>query len=305
MKITNFANLPQPIVDAISKDTYSKRGKYSATGLIKPVQVSKLSERYDEDISVDAIDRFWATYGKLTHKILEEYDGNGLSEVAMMMDFPTVSGHAVSVSGTIDRVNYFKDPNSVGIQDYKVTSAWSLVYDPKGKDEWVKQLNIYAELARYHYQLPVTKLEIVAILRDWSRSEARRNGEYPQGPVQTIEIELWPDQKVFDYISERVELYEKFDWLGWDDADLPKCSEEEQWAQPTKFAIKKEGRKTALRVFDSLPELEVYAYKKGLMLSSGSYVKGHSMEIRPGVKNRCAAYCDAAEFCTQKKDEEL
>ena len=48
MKITNNANIPQPIVDAIKNDSYSKgKADISVTQLIAPAQIVALERKHE------------------------------------------------------------------------------------------------------------------------------------------------------------------------------------------------------------------------------------------------------------------
>ena len=63
------------------------------------------------------------------------------------------------------------------IIDYKTTSAWTTVFQSQIK-EWTEQLNCYAYLYRTQ-GFSVDKLEIIAIYRDWSRTNALKDKNYP------------------------------------------------------------------------------------------------------------------------------
>ncbi len=76
-------------------------------------------------------------------------------------------------------------------------------------------------------------------------------------------------------------------------ATLPECTPAERWAKPTIYAVRKPGRKTALRVLDT----ETAARELAAATPNG-YV-----EIRPGESVRCADYCAVAEFCAQRRAE--
>ena len=64
--------------------------------------------------------------------------------------------------------------NQGHLMDYKYTSVWSLIYSgEEGKIEWERQLNCYAWLLRKS-GYTVNKLDIVVILRDWSKYNAKK-----------------------------------------------------------------------------------------------------------------------------------
>ena len=55
------------------------------------------------------------------------------------------------------------------VLDYKCTSVWSIIY---GKKELHNQLNFYAWLVEQSKEIEVNRLQIVAVLRDWQRTNA-------------------------------------------------------------------------------------------------------------------------------------
>jgi hypothetical protein len=139
----------------------------------------------------------------------------------------------------------------------------------------------------------VKKLEICALIRDWSRREAMVKPSYPQAPIQIINIPMWTHDRTEAFIKERVEMHRdskvKADW----DEELPLCTEEDRWIRETKYAVKKEGRKTAVRVLDSEQEA------KDLLATMTDKDKGF-IEIRKGEAVRCTGnFCGVAQWCTQ------
>ncbi len=153
------------------------------------------------------------------------------------------------------------------------------------KPEWEQQLNIYAALAAAN-GFKITKLQIVAILRDWSKLRAARELDYPQVGVVVREVPVWSPGRQAGYLSERVLLHQKARTLS--DDDLPLCTEEERWRKPDKYAVKKKGGKRALRLFDTRDEATDFA-----ILNSGTEI-----EHRPGEDTRCLHYCAVKEFCS-------
>ncbi len=72
---------------------------------------------------------------------------------------------------------------------------------------------------------------------------------------------------------------------------LPECSPEERWQSETIYAVKREGRKTAIRVFKSIDEANELAQKE----------KGY-VETRPGEPKRCTGNsCGVAASCEPYK----
>ena len=96
---------------------------------------------------------------------------------------------------------------------------WS-VKDESYKGDWEKQLNIYRWLAKKN-GMEATALEVVAILRDWSRLERMRRGNgYPPHPV-VVRDPIWGDDIVEGYIETRIQLHLN--------PDPPVCTARDKW----------------------------------------------------------------------------
>jgi hypothetical protein len=286
MKLTNLQGLPQPLVDAVAADDYDKGdADISVTSLIDPPRKVTLQRAFADQITEDAADRVWALLGQTMHTILERANRDAIAERRLFAD---VGGWRVS--GQFDRM--VAAPNQQGglvLQDYKLCSVWEIVFGLKAERE--AQLNAYAYLARvngYH----IDGLEIVAIMRDWSKSKAQREADYPQQQVRVIPVRLWPREEAVAYMLERVQLHRAARMALEMGEPLPSCSDVERWARGDTWAVMKAGRKSALRVLDSLGDAETY-------LLGVSDARGINIVRRPGESVRCANYCAAAPFCSQ------
>jgi len=283
MILTNKTGLPDTFYRAVKRHTH-RGGDYSASMLHNPVRQVLLVRRHDQEIEEDVSDRIWALLGTAVHYILEKAEGAyELVETYLEQEFlPNVT-----VSGTVD---HYIDGT---ISDYKVTSAWSVLFGSRIPD-WESQLNVYAFLFRQE-SIEVNQLQVVAILRDWSRKKAYEDMAYPQGMITVVPIRLWTYDEQYEYIMDRVEGFESYKDVP--DDELPFCTDEERWKDPAKFAVMKNGRKSALRVLDSEGAARQYLDEK----CDGDpkcYI-----EKRPSVARRCADYCAAAPFCNQYQGE--
>lgn len=276
MRITNNADLPEPLARAVSFDGYDHQpGTYSATALVAPPRIRVLRERHDDDIEVDVSDLIWRSYGSAMHALMEHAGADdALQEERLSMPV----GGAV-VTGKPDLYT------SAGVLwDFKTTSVWSVI-DGTVKPEWEAQLNIYAALLRHH-GFPVREVRIAAILRDWSAGKAKGGDNYPRQAAQVLPVTLWPDDLAQAYVEARVALHLQSDTF--DDDVLPVCGAEERWQDPSRFAVMKPGRKSAVRLLDTSPEAESMAFTLG---------GGHHVVERPSEPRRCQDYCDVAPWC--------
>jgi hypothetical protein len=232
----------------------------------------------------DVADMLWMLLGTALHVVAERSEVAGHTNEERLM----VGIDDVILSGAIDLQKNDKD--GTVITDYKFTSAWALMND---KPEWEQQQNIYKYLVERVKKQPVKKLEICALIRDWSRRDAMNKPSYPQAPIQVINIPIWTHDRVEHFIKERINLHRdakvNADW----DEELPLCTEEERWVRETKYAVKKEGRKTAVRVFDT--EEEAQALLTEMPVKDKGFI-----EIRKGEAVRCTGnFCGVNQWCTQ------
>ena len=123
MQITNHADLPEAIVEAIRRDPYDPGDcDISVTRLIGPPQLRILERRHADEIEEDASDRIWALVGQIGHRILERAEAEALAETRL---FAQAGGW--TVSGQFDRMVLLPDGT---LQDYKFTSVWACVMEP-------------------------------------------------------------------------------------------------------------------------------------------------------------------------------
>lgn len=290
-KYRNDLNLPAPLFAAVINDPYSRGdADISVTQLISPPRVVALEAQHAMEIEEDASDRIFSLMGQAIHVILERANAVGIAEKRL---FTEVEGW--KVSGAFDHL----DLQDGTLRDYKVASVWEYIFGLRPERE--QQLNLLAHLARLQgYR--VNRLEAVMIFRDWSKTEARRRPEgdaYPRKQVATVELPVWPAEIPGEFLRDRVRAHQRAQQKL-----LPECTDEERWAKPTTYALKKEGRKSAIRVLPSWEEVELWALdakfaRQSMDRLSVILEKGYSIEERPGENVRCASYCAALPFCSQ------
>lgn len=286
MKITNKHGVPETLVALASRDTYTKgRADFSVTEIISPPRIQRLRQRHHEQMESDVADMLWQLLGSCLHVVAERSEvPNHINEERI---FAQVDG--VTLSGAIDIQEI--TPAGVVITDYKFTGSWSL---RNAKPEWEAQQNIYAWLVSTVKGQKVAGIRICALIRDWSRREALNKPDYPQAPIQVIELPMWPLEKTGAYIRERIEMHRMAKVAAdWEDA-LPLCTNEERWMRETQYAVRREGRKTAIRVLDNEEDAKKLAEQE----------KGF-VEVRPGEPIRCTGdFCGVAQWCDQFKKEQ-
>lgn len=282
MKVTNVHNVPQPLVTLAEGKYYSKgASQYSVTELMSPPRVQRLRSKHDAEMEQDVSEMLWPLLGSALHVVMERGQTDGwVSEERL---FTELDG--VTISGAIDLQNV--TPDGTVIVDYKFTSAWAVMNE---KIEWEQQLNVYKWLVERVKKQKVKALRICALIRDFSRHETSRAG-YPQSPIHMVEIPVWNHVEAEMYIRQRLELHRNSKLAADFGEELSQCSAEERWMSETTYAVKREGRKTAIRVFKTMEEATELAGKE----------KGY-VETRQGEPKRCTGnYCGVAQWCNQFK----
>ena len=251
------------------------KANISVTRLIGPPRIAQLEKRHADEITVDAADSIWALLGSSVHYILEKgADKKTFSEERL---YGKINDYIIS--GAID---WF---NEEEIQDYKTTSVWSIVYGA-GDDSWQKQLNCYNWLLAQNGFKNIKRLRVCAILKDWMVSKAKYDQEYPQYPAKMVDVKLWPLSETEHYIRNRVMIHSHAETQA--DDDIPVCEPEERWLKPTKYALMKTGRKSALKLCDTMEEAQSIFKDKGAT----------HIDTREGENTRCLSYCRCNKLCT-------
>lgn len=282
MKVTNRLHLPEAFVQAVSVERHNKTGCYSATTLNKGVKEIVLQERHWDEFTVDAADSVWAAFGTAFHAVMEKYEDGCFREEKF--DVPV---GASRVTGVVDSY----DMERGIIADWKTASVYKVM---KGDfADWHRQGMTYAWLLSQH-GLDVRRCRFIACLKDHSKGKAKFDASYPQSPVYVYEFEVTPEDldAAGVRIREKVAAIEVAETMA--DDDIAPCTAEERWADGDKYAVMKNGRKTAVRVFDTLIDAENCAGELG---------NSHYVEHRPATSRKCADYCLCKDFCDFHKKE--
>lgn len=282
MKITNKCGLPETIVNALKRPTYSKGGAHmSATELLSPPRMVQLRIANADAIEMDASDMVWALFGTAIHGILEHGKDDG--HIVEQRLHTEIDGW--TVSGAIDLQTV--TDNEISISDYKTTGVWAVMNE---KADWEYQLNIYAWLVERVKKSPVTNLEIVAIIRDWKRRDAEVKKDYPDAPIKVIPITIWPYEQREQFVRDRIHLHAEAMFQAQTGGSLPLCSDTDMWEKPTTYAVKKVGGVRANKVFYKRADAEAYLAELG---------DKYEIEVREGERTRCQNYCNVRDFCSQ------
>jgi hypothetical protein len=283
MKITNKQNLPAPLVALLSRNYYSKgASQYSVTELMSPPKIRRLREQYDESMEIDVTKMIASQLGTFMHGKLEAKEVEGYHNEERI--FTEIDG--IVISGAIDLQQVVD--GGVVIIDYKFVKAWSV---KQGKSDWETQLNVYKWLVESVKRVPVKGLQICAIIKDYSAHDSSEG--YPEAEAIMIDVPMWDAVKTEAYVRSRLDMHRHARMAQDFGEELQPCSDEERWMTETVYATKKEGRKSAIRLFKTVEEATELAEKE----------KGY-VEIRKGEPKRCTGdFCGVSRWCSQYQGE--
>lgn len=276
MIVSNNLNLPAAFVHAVSTERHNAPHCYSATTLNKGAKEIVLTDRHYDEITVDASEQIWAVWGTAVHALLESEKDDNFHEER----FKVAVGNSY-VTGQVDSY----DMERGIINDWKTASVWKVQFADFA--DWRAQGLTYAWLLTKS-GLEVKKCRFVALLKDHSKTKAKHDASYPQSPVFVYEFDVTAEDlaateaRIISKVTEIENAYK----LG--DDDIEPCTLEERWADGEKYAVMKNGRKTAVKLFDNQQDAEAYAGELG---------NSHYVEHRPAVSRKCEDYCSCCDFC--------
>jgi hypothetical protein len=221
MEITNKFGLPEVLVSAIKNDSYkgpqNELNRISVSTIKDSPRIHFLKVAHWDELKEDVSDGLWKMLGTAIHTMLERADtSHSIKEQRIDIELD-----GITISGQMD---VRKDES---ITDYKSTSAWTIVYNPGGKIEWIHQLNLYAWLVYKKLGIKIKELSVNALLRDHTGSKVTEGGKYPKTPFVTVKIPIWTVEETEQYLKGRIALFKSC--VGLPDDKLPLCTDEEKW----------------------------------------------------------------------------
>lgn len=282
MTITNELNLPQALVDACDVSPHNAPDTVSATTLKSGVREILLTKRHWEEMSDDVYNRIWTLFGTAVHSLLERESPDTFVEEKFEKQIGKYK-----VTGRLDCY----DMKNKIIFDYKTATVWK--YKFKDFSDWKFQGLVYAWLLKQQ-GLEVNQCRFVAMFKDFSKTKAKTEADYPNKPVYVYQFDVTESdlEEIEQKITAKVKELEASEELA--DDDLPLCTDEERWAKPTTYAVMKKSRKTAIRVFDDKELAEKCLESFG----SDEYY----LQERKGADGKCNGYCSCCEFCSYWKE---
>lgn len=278
MKITNKLNLPTPFVDAVKRDYEYTEKRYSVTSMLKGFREIILTRRHWNEMETDVSDSIWLLFGTAVHKILEQAQeaDDELKETKIYYTFP----NGYTLSGQQDLYS----ESQRRITDYKTGNVWKVIMGDW--EDYRKQCLYYCLLFRKN-GFPCDNAEIVMLLKNWSKTDAKSKSNYPERDVFIKHFDFTPQ----DFIDAEAEIMSKFnildDYKDVPDELLPLCTKEERWATDDTYACYKGNSKRAAKLFDNREDAEKY-------VAEGN---ADRIELREATDKKCIDYCSCCQFC--------
>ena len=287
MKFGNRYNLPSVVVQWASADDYDYvPDVLSATTLLKPTRTIVLEKRHYDEIEIDVSDRIPIRLGDAIHDSFEKVPMPNVEKEMRL--FAKVSGK--QISGKFDML--IKQDDGHKLVDLKSTSVWTWIYGSR-REDYLKQLSIYRYLAEENGYDVLDVASVIYLFTDWSRSKTKQGGNYPQIRIVVEDIELMSIDDTKRFIESRLKEFNKF--MDKAEEELPPCSREDLWQKDDEWAVMRQGRKSALKLYDNPEDAEARVKEEGELL--------HWVDHRPGKVNRCN-YCNVNKWCSQFKELE-
>ncbi len=285
MKYTNNKKMPASVVRACTEDTYKRPENdhtFSVTETLKGDKEIILTRRHWNELERDVSSMGHILLGKGVHSVIEGYkQDNDIVEQTFEITV-LVDGEWYTLRGTVDLVEGVTifDHKTTGVASYQINKEQGMA------SSWYEQTVRYFWLLRRN-GIVVKGARILVILTDWKKSKLRTEANYPDSNIQTIEYDF-KDQMVSD-LDEDIhrKLFSLHENMKLSDDEIVECSPKERWQKETTYAVKKNGRKTAMRVLPTFLEAEVWRANN----------KGDFIEVRKGIDIKCAEWCECNGFC--------
>jgi hypothetical protein len=273
MRLTNRYNYPEAFCLMAQNHMYELRAeRIGVTQLIKSPQIRRLVLKHWADLVIDVDDMFAAIVGTCFHKGLEKNVPPGKKAEQKWEN--NIDGFVLVGKA---------DLSNGGIEDYKLTSAWSWVFGDES--DWAEQLNVLNWLRVKHGDKPAEYLRIHCFFRDWSAYKAM-DKDYPQARYIGQDLPVWPLEKTEAFIHQRMALHNNPSYA---------CTDEDKWIKLEKWAVKHKGKEKADRLLDTAAEASEYIMMRKW---EQDYAKGNVyIEQRKTEPKNCTSYCSARSVC--------
>lgn len=332
---TNRHGLPDWWCETVAKSMgeYSKgNADYSVSDLYEHPHKRLLQMEHGHKYPRDISDLTHSLIGNAVHAMVQTKGETErtIHENRLFLEVE-VEGVKRVVSGATDVLELDQDTQVVfdsTLWDIKTcrTFKWKMVNEGKS-DEWEVKMNLYAEMWRRCEGVEVSRIKVLAVLKDWSLTEQERESGYPPSSATVIDLPVWPRDRVDEYLRERITAHDRAARKAAEQGlrSLETCDEQARWTRPGDHAVVKVGKdedisllhtKRATRRFqvdaENTDEAADWPVPFKAMLSAAAYAdamnekeeekkkpSGRYLTVfRPGKDIRCRPeYCSVCPEC--------
>ena len=290
-----------------------REGVISVTSLLKPVKQLILGMRVDKDnigSTSDISTRIASSYGTAVHNALESaWCSERLPETLKSLGYPKGVISNIIVNPQPEDITEDSIPIYTEQRTEKVINGWTISgesdFIAEGRVRDLKTTGTYTytnktnddkyvlQGSMYRWLKPdIITDDVMAIdyaFTDWSPLQASiQKDKYPQSRMMEQLFELMSIEDTEQFIVDKLKLVDELRYA--EQQDIPACTNEELWVQPSKFKYyKKVEAKRATRVYDTHQEAMSHYMKDGGV--------GVVMEHKGEVK--ACRYCNAVAVCEQ------
>jgi len=294
MKLTNNLDLNPLIVKVLSHDEYDYNPDIiSATQIMNPPLMYALKKLHPDDLERDVSENCASVFGSAVHALVETVDLGieCIKEERLTAKIELPNGHLYEISGKFDLL--VKLPNNQWqLIDTKTTSVWTKIYKSHEED-YIHQLSIYRWLNALNGRDVIPDAKIWFWFTDWSRKAANDDPEYPQLRTEIINIKLLSAEETLDYVVQQLMSKEEAVKLLAEGRESEIIeTDKDLWRKPDVYAVMQEGRKSAVKLFETEDNAKFYIQEQNLQKA---YI-----DLRKGKVMRCN-YCDAWKVCNRYK----
>lgn len=315
MVITNTTNIPLTLAVWAVNDKYDYNpdpAYFSVTSLLKPTRQIILQKRVNASkLSTDVSDFLSRAMGTSIHDSIEKAWTENCKKNLVALGVKENVAERFKVNPKPEDLKegdipvYLEQRAVKEFNGYKIGGKYDFIMDGLLHDnkstttmKWTKgssdeDYKLQGSLYRWLNPDKITEdfIRINFVFTDWSKLSAMKDSSYPQQKAAFRDIPLLSISDTEKWLSEKLAQITKYKDAP--ENELPLCSDEELWREPTKYKFyANPGATRATKNFDSW--LEAYKYqqveKKGLGV----------VKIVPGKPRRCE-YCSAASICSQCK----
>lgn len=314
-KYTNKSNISLPLAVFLMHDSYDhdpRPNSISATSMIKPIrQLVLIAQNPDAAKEVDIMDLVSSRMGTAIHDGCEDawtdpenvrkaLEVIGMGNIADRIEINSEElsddaipiyveqRHEKKIDGYVITGKYDLILDGM-LVDYKSTSVWTYVYDSNAA-KYSLQGSIYKWLVPE--RITEDFIEIQFIFTDWSSTRAMQDKSYPQMRVISKKYPLWSVEQTEEYIRGKLKSLSNL--KDTPQELLPKCSDEDLWAEEAKYKYYRNPAKLtrATKVFSTMAEAQQRLADDG---GTGTVI------TVPGQVKACR-YCPVVNLCDQAKE---